>query len=200
MTGPLNCPDNSGRGHPAASTATRFANDPVEVARDIIGAELRLNGIGGLIVETEAYAADDPASHSFKGPTLRNAAMFGPPGTAYVYRSYGLHWCLNIVCEAGNAVLLRALEPRWGLELMAERRGTDLPALLCAGPGRLAQALAVDHSVNGLSLLAPPFELGFPVKPCPIVSGTRIGISRAADRRWRFGLEGSRFLSRAFAG
>lgn len=181
------------------SPANRFANDPVDVARALVGSHLRFNGIGGFIVETEAYAADDPASHSFKGPTLRNAAMFGPPGTAYVYRSYGLHWCVNIVCKAGNAVLLRALEPRWGLDVMAARRGTDLPALLCAGPGRLAQALAVDDSVNGLSLLAPPFEFSFPVEPVPIVSGTRIGISRAADKPWRFGLAGSRFLSRAFA-
>ena len=182
------------------SPADRFANDPVEIARALIGSQLRFNGIGGLIVETEAYAADDPASHSFKGPTLRNAAMFGPAGTAYVYRSYGLHWCRNIVCEAGNGVLLRALEPQWGLDVMAERRGTDLPALLCSGPGRLAQALAVDHAVNGLSLLTLPFEFSFPVEPCPVVSGTRIGITRAADRPWRFGLAGSRFLSRAFAG
>lgn len=126
--------------------------------------------------------------------------MFGLPGTAYVYRSYGLHWCLNIVCEAGNAVLLRALEPLWGLDVMAARRGTDLPALLCAGPGRLAQALAVDHAVNGLSLLASPFEFSFLVDQCPIVSGTRIGITRAVDRPWRFGLAGSKFLSRAFSG
>lgn len=157
-----------------------------------------MNGIGGLIVETEAYAADDPASHSYCGPTARNAAMFGPPGTAYVYRSYGLHWCLNVVCEAGNAVLLRAIEPRWGLEAMAARRGAHPPRLLCAGPGRLTQALAVDHGHNSLPLTAPPFDLTLPLEPQQIVSGVRIGISRAVDRPWRFGLAGSRYVSRSF--
>lgn len=183
---------------PVSPAREHFSRHPAQVARALIGAELRLNGIGGLIVETEAYAADDPASHSYRGPTVRNAAMFGMAGTAYVYRSYGLHWCLNVVCEAGNAVLLRALEPRWDLETMAERRGTHLPRLLCAGPGRLAQALAVDHTLNGLSLTAPPFELKLPDEPQQVVCGTRIGISRAADRPWRFGLQGSRYLSRRF--
>lgn len=182
------------------SPADLFAIDPVKVAQTLIGSQLRFNGIGGFIVETEAYASDDPASHSFKGRSKRNAAMFGAPGTAYVYRSYGLHWCLNIVCRAGNAVLLRALEPQWGLDVMAARRATDVPTLLCAGPGRLAQALAVDHTVNGLSLFAFPFEFSFPAEPRPVISGARVGITRGADRPWRFGLVGSRFLSRAFAG
>ena len=183
---------------PAPALMARLANDPVQVARDLIGAQLRVDGIGGVIVETEAYAADDPASHSYRGMTFRNAAMFGAPATAYIYRSYGLHWCLNVVCKAGNAVLLRALEPRWGLETMGERRGTHRPHLLCAGPGRLTQALAVDHTLNGLSLLAPPFDFVLAAEPQQIVSGPRIGISRATDRHWRFGLSGSRHLSRAF--
>ena len=178
--------------------AQRFAGDAVEIARALIGSQLRVDGIGGLVVETEAYRIDDPASHSFKGPTMRNAAMFGSPGTAYVYRSYGLHWCLNIVCEAGSAVLLRALEPRWGLGVMAARRATAVPTLLCAGPGRLAQAFAVDHAHNGVSLLHPPFEFSFPSQPQSVVIGERIGISRSTDKLWRFGLVGSRFLSRKF--
>jgi DNA-3-methyladenine glycosylase len=181
-------------------TAQRFAGDAVEIARALIGSQLGVDGVGGLVVETEAYRIDDPASHSFRGPTMRNAAMFGSPGTAYVYRSYGLHWCLNIVCEAGSAVLLRALEPRWGLDVMATRRATAVPTLLCAGPGRLAQALAVDHAYNGVSLFHPPFEFSFPSQPQSVVVGERIGISRAADKPWRFGLAGSKFLSRGFPG
>jgi len=192
------------------------------VARALIGATLYVDGVGGRIVETEAYDREDPASHSFAGPTVRNAAMFGPPGHAYVYRSYGIHWCLNFVCREtghGAGVLIRALEPLAGLTRMAERRGLDDPRLLCSGPGRLGQALGITHALNGLALDAPPFDVsaagvvtsamseasgasGTPeaaaASEASVLVGPRIGITRAADVRWRFGLAGSRFLSRPF--
>lgn len=170
-----------------------------EVARALLGALLCVDGVGGRIVETEAYDGEDPASHSFIGPTARNAAMFGPPGHAYVYRSYGIHWCLNVVCgDAGHgaAVLIRALEPLRGLEQMRARRGLADERLLCAGPGRLCQALAIDRRHDALPLDRPPFEL-VPADTAQAVRvGPRIGISKAAERPWRFGIEGSRFLSR----
>lgn len=180
-----------------------------EVARRLIGVTLLVDGVGGRIVETEAYDQADPASHTFGGPTARNAAMFGPPGRAYVYRSYGLHWCINTVCREeghGAGVLLRALEPTHGLEVMRARRGGMQDArLLCAGPGRLAQALGIDAGFNHLPLDAPPFALlephpaaGHPMSD--VVAGPRIGISKAMDVPWRFGLRGSRYLSRAFSG
>lgn len=176
--------------------AAFFARPADQVAADLIGCDLQVAGIGGLIVETEAYDSADPASHSFAGPTRRNASMFGPPGHAYVYRSYGLHWCLNLVCEPGSAVLLRALEPRHGLDTMAARRGPMAPRLLCAGPGRLCQALAVSDAQDGLPLDQAPFRLA-PRDAAPeIVTARRIGLTRAVETPWRFLLSGSRFVSR----
>jgi len=180
-----------------------FSRPVAEVARQLIGARLAVAGVGGLIVETEAYDGEDPASHSFSGPSPRNRAMFGPPGHAYVYRSYGIHWCFNLVCrEAGHGagVLIRALEPLWGLELMRERRGGLADRLLCAGPGRLCQALGIDGSHDGLPLDAPPFQLEPATAGVAVVQGPRIGITRAREVPWRFGMAGSRYLSRRFPG
>jgi DNA-3-methyladenine glycosylase len=178
-----------------------FARDVATVARDLIGVSLLVDGIGGIIVETEAYDQLDPASHSFRGITARNAIMFGPPGRAYVYRSYGIHWCLNFVCEdegAGAAVLIRALEPRIGAETMSRRRGLSDVRLLCAGPGRLTRALGIDIGLNGALLDQPPFRLEKPRAVAEMVEGRRIGITQGADTPWRFGLAGSPYLSRAF--
>lgn len=177
-----------------------YARHPALVAADLIGAELTLAGVGGLIVETEAYDHEDPASHSFSGPTPRNAAMFGEPGRAYVYRSYGVHWCLNVVCgeTPGAAVLIRALEPKHGLEVMAARRGVADPRALCSGPGKLCQALAITRAHDGARLDAPPFVLTPRRGAAEIVCGPRIGISRGIETPWRFAARGSRFLSRPF--
>lgn len=171
----------------------------VDLARALIGCTLLVDGTGGVIVETEAYHAGDPASHSFAGPTRRNAAMFGPAGHAYVYRSYGLHWCLNVVggAERGAAVLLRALAPTYRIDAMAARRGTADPRLLCSGPGRLCAALGVTGALDGLPLDVPPFRL-LAGNAHAVVAGSRIGITKAADEPWRFGLADSRFLSRRF--
>ena len=181
-----------------------FSAPSHEVARRLIGVTLLIDGVGGRIVETEAYDQAEPASHTFGGPTARNAAMFGPPGCAYVYRSYGLHWCINTVCrEAGHGagVLLRALEPTHGLERMRARRGLRDVRLLCAGPGRLAQALGVDAHLNGAPLHRPPFALlqSAGDAPAEVVSGPRIGISKAVSLPWRFGLKGSLYVSRRFS-
>ncbi|KQS72728.1 3-methyladenine DNA glycosylase [Rhizobium sp. Leaf371] len=176
-----------------------FDRSAFDAARDLVGASLLVDGIGGVIVETEAYEPDDAASHSFRGPTPRNRAMFGPPAHAYVYRSYGMHWCMNMVCRPGSAVLVRALQPTAGLQAMVDRRGLDNPRLLCAGPGRLCQALGIDAGHDGLSLLAAPFHLTAAQSPVDIVAGPRIGITKAIDHPWRFGLAGSHYLSRSFA-
>jgi DNA-3-methyladenine glycosylase len=177
-----------------------FARDSATVAADLIGVRLLVDGVGGVIVETEAYDQDDPASHSFRGPTARNAAMFGPPGRAYIYRSYGIHWCLNMVCAPVGGVLIRALEPTDGLDLMAERRGTTDKRLLCSGPGRLCQALAITGAQGHLPLDQQPFALTPAAAPRTVVVGPRIGLSKAVDTPWRFGAAGSRFLSHPFRG
>ena len=180
-----------------------FSRPVDEVARQLIGATLRVAGVGGLIVETEAYDGEDPASHSFSGPTPRNRAMFGPPGHAYVYRSYGIHWCVNFVCEAdgsASAVLIRALIPTAGVATMRRRRGLSDERLLCSGPGRLCEALGITLAHNALPLDRAPFELRGRTETPEIAIGPRIGITKAADKPWRYGLAGSRFLSKPFRG
>jgi len=170
-----------------------------EVAPDLIGVKLLVDGVGGTIVEVEAYDGEDPAAHGFRGRTPRNGSMFGPPGHAYVYRSYGIHWCLNFVCEeegSAAAVLIRALEPACGIEEMRERRGLVENRLLCSGPGRLCQALAVTREHDGISLDAPPFELHAAQSRVEVVAGPRIGISVATEVPWRYAASESRFLSR----
>jgi DNA-3-methyladenine glycosylase len=176
-----------------------FTLEPAELAPILIGATLLLDGVGGVIVETEAYDLTDPASHSFNGMTPRNAVMFGPPGHAYVYRSYGIHWCVNIVCGArAGAVLLRAIEPKAGIETMRERRGLQPIRLLCAGPGRLCQALGISMAHNGADVERSPFTLLACAAAPEITVGPRIGITKARERPWRFGLKASPFLSRPF--
>ena len=182
-------------------TRSFFSRSVHEIAPELIGATLFVNGVGGRLVEVEAYHHTEPAAHSFHGPTERNAVMFGPPGFAYVYRSYGIHWCLNFVCEpkgSASAVLIRALQPIEGLAAMRRRRGVTDVRLLCSGPGRLCQALGITHRQNGLALDAPPFELFARKGAVDVVSGPRIGITKAAELPWRYGEKGSRFLSKPF--
>jgi DNA-3-methyladenine glycosylase len=172
-----------------------------EVAPDLIGATLLFKGAGGMIFEVEAYHHTDPAAHSYGGQTARNAVMFGPPGVAYVYRSYGIHWCVNFVCEgegSASAVLIRALMPMEGLPAMRRRRRLKDERLLCSGPGRLCEALGITQAHNGFALDLPPFQL-FPRKEAvDIAVGPRIGITRAIELPWRYGLTGSRYLSKPF--
>lgn len=178
-----------------------FARSVHEVAPDLIGATLLVDGVGGVIVEVEAYHHTDPAAHSYRGPTPRNLVMFGPPGFAYVYRSYGIHWCVNFVCEkegSASAVLIRALEPTHGIAAMRRRRKLHDERSLCSGPGKLTEALGITDAHNGLPLDAPPIALhARPAKP-EIVAGVRIGITKAVELPWRYGLKGSRFLSKPF--
>jgi DNA-3-methyladenine glycosylase len=176
-----------------------FARSVHEVAPDLIGVTLLVNGVGGRIVEVEAYDQEDPASHGYRGPTARNEAMFGPPGYAYVYRSYGIHWCLNLVCGGEGvpeAALIRALEPTAGLEEQRRRRGVEDDRALCSGPGKLCQALAITGKQDGLPLDVPPFRLEERREVPEIRTGPRIGITRATELSWRYGLAGSPYLSR----
>jgi DNA-3-methyladenine glycosylase len=178
-----------------------FARDVHAVARDLIGATLLFKGAGGRIVEVEAYHHTDPAAHSYNGKTPRNAVMFGPPGYVYVYRSYGIHWCVNFVCEedgSASAVLIRAVEPAEGIAAMRRRRGLKDERLLCSGPGRVCEALGITGAHNGLPLDRAPFELRPRDGDVAVATGPRIGITKAADLPWRFGIAGSPFHSRVF--
>lgn len=178
-----------------------FARSVHEVAPDLIGATLLVDGVGGVIVEVEAYHHTDPAAHSFRGPTPRNLVMFGPPGFAYVYRSYGIHWCVNFVCEkagSASAVLIRALEPTHGIATMRRRRGLQDARALCSGPGKLTEALGITGKHNGLPLDTPPIALHARAKKPDILAGVRIGITKAVELPWRYGLKGSKFLSKPF--
>jgi len=173
-----------------------------EVARDLIGCRLAIGPTAGMVVETEAYEASDPACHAYVGRTARNEVLFGPPGHAYVYLSYGIHSLLNFVTEpegTASAVLIRALEPTEGIDLMRERRGQERIEALCSGPGKLAEALGIDLSLNGADLFQPPFELSEPAgewATVDVVTGPRIGITKAADLPWRYSVRGSRYVSR----
>jgi DNA-3-methyladenine glycosylase len=174
----------------------------VEVARDLVGCVVRHGDTAGRIVETEAYHEDEPACHAFAGLTARTRPLFGPGGVAYVYRSYGIHALLNAVCDdegVGAAVLIRALEPVEGVDLMRERRGLDREVDLCSGPGKLTQALGIGLSLNESSLLDGPIAMiarAGDAPPPAIVAGERIGITRAVELPWRFCDAGSgRFVS-----
>ena len=178
-----------------------FARDVREVAHDLIGATMLVDGVGGIIVEVEAYHHTEPAAHSYNGPTPRNQIMFGPPGFAYVYRSYGIHWCINFVCEAAGsaaAVLIRALEPTHGLPAMRRRRHLQEMHALCSGPGKLTEALGITIAHNTLPLDRPPIALYARTEDVEVATGIRIGITKAAELPWRYGVRGSKFLSKPF--
>src|SRR5713226_1339597 len=170
-----------------------FARSVHQVAPDLIGATLLVGGVGGIIVEVEAYHHTDPAAHSFRGPTPRNLVMFGPPGFTYVYRSYGIHWCVNFVCEkegSASAVLIRALEPTRGIPAMRRRRGLHDERSLCSGPGKLTEALGITDAHNGLALDASPIALRARVGTVEVAVGLRIGLTKAVELPWRYGLKG----------
>jgi len=182
-------------------TRAFFDRSVHEVAPDLIGATLLVDGVGGVIVEVEAYHQTEPAAHSFNGPTPRNQVMFGPPGFSYVYRSYGIHWCVNFVCEAPGsaaAVLIRALEPTHGLAAMRRRRGLGDERALCSGPGKLCEALGITIAQSELPLNRPPYALHARTETPDIVTGIRIGITKAVELPWRYGVKGSKFLSKRF--
>ena len=184
-----------------ALTRRFFDRSVHEVAPELIGATLLVDGVGGTIVEVEAYHHTEPAAHSYRGQTPRNAVMFGPAGYAYVYRSYGIHWCVNFVCEgagSASAVLIRALEPRFGIPTMQRRRGLHDVAALCSGPGKLCEALAITDKINALPLDRAPIRLLARDTEPEVVAGVRIGITKAAELPWRYGVKGSRFLSKPF--
>jgi DNA-3-methyladenine glycosylase len=179
-----------------------FERSVHEVARDLVGCALLYRGVGGVIVEAESYERDDPACHAYVGLTPRTATLFGPPARAYVYLSYGIHSCLNFVCEPENqaaAVLIRAIEPRWGIDQMRRRRGREALRDLCSGPGKLTEALGIGLGLDGAAICEPPFELrarDADWMGAQIVCGPRIGITRAAELPWRFCARDSRYLSR----
>jgi DNA-3-methyladenine glycosylase len=184
-----------------ALTRAFFDRSVHEVAPDLIGTTLLFNGVGGLIVEVEAYHQTEPAAHSFRGPTPRNRIMFGPAGFSYVYRSYGIHWCVNFVCEqegSASAVLIRALQPTHGLASMRRRRHLKEERSLCSGPGKLCEALGITIEHSELPLDQAPFAIYPRTGKVEVVAGVRIGITKAADLPWRYGLKGSKFVSKPF--
>ena len=197
-------PPNSARSSPKLDKQLKkafFDRRVLEVAPDLIGVTLLVDGVGGIIVEVEAYHHTEPAAHSYRGLTPRNAVMFGPAGFVYVYRSYGIHWCVNFVCEkagSASAVLIRALEPTHGVPAMRRRRGLHDERSLCSGPGKLTEALGITHAHNGLALDKPPMALYAPAARPDVVTGERIGLTKAVDLPWRYGLRGSKFLSKPF--
>ncbi|WFU37404.1 DNA-3-methyladenine glycosylase [Bradyrhizobium sp. CB82] len=200
---PKSKPSRPGLSPPLGKTLKRgfFARSVHEVAPDLIGATLLVDGVGGIIVEVEAYHHTDPAAHSYRGPTPRNQVMFGPPGFAYVYRSYGIHWCVNFVCEekgSASAVLIRALEPTHGLASMRRRRHLIDVHTLCSGPGKLTEALGITIAHNALPVDRPPIALHARTGDMEVTTGIRIGLTKAVELPWRYGVKGSKFLSKPF--